>query len=190
MRINKFICLIFTTLVLLPIQAQMSNPVKFTVSQKMTSSNEVEVSFHGTISAGWHVYSVNLPSGGPTSANMNTEKAEGASAVGKLEARGKEISVYDKMFGMNVRYFENKVLFVQKYKITANTYHIKGYMEYGACNDVSCMPPTPVEFDFTGKGKADNPSNAPVKSLKKTDTTSVIVQDTVAYKDMVVTKSD
>ena len=110
MRINKFICLIFTTLVLLPIQAQMSNPVKFTVSQKMTSSNEVEVSFHGTISAGWHVYSVNLPSGGPTSANMNTEKAEGASAVGKLEARGKEISVYDKMFGMNVRYFENKVL--------------------------------------------------------------------------------
>ena len=63
-------------------------------------------------------------------------------------------------------------------------------MEYGACNDVSCMPPTPVEFDFTGKGKIDNLSNAPVKSLKKTDTTSVIVQDTVAYKDMVVTKSD
>lgn len=190
MRINKVICLIFTTLVLLPIQAQISNPVKFTVSQKMTSPNEVEVSFHGTISSGWHVYSVNLPAGGPTSASMNTEKADGASAVGKLVAKGKEISVFDKMFGMNVRYFENKVVFVQRYKITAGTYHIKGYMEYGACNDASCMPPTPVEFDFTGKGKADNPSNAPVKNLKKTDTTSVSVQDTLASKDKVVTKND
>jgi thiol:disulfide interchange protein len=190
MRINKFICLIFTTLVLLPMQAQMNNPVKFTVSQKVISSNEVEVSFHGTISAGWHVYSVNLPAGGPTSASMNTEKADGASAVGKLVAKGKEISVFDKMFGMNVRYFENKVVFVQRYKITAGTYHIKGYMEYGACNDASCMPPTPVEFDFTGRGNIDDRSSVPDKDLQNADTTSMITKDTVVSKDTVIAKND
>ena len=190
MRIKKAIFLIFMALVILPMQAQVSNPVKFTASQKMTSPNEVEVSFNGAISSGWHVYSVNLPAGGPTSASIHTEKANGASAVGKLTARGKEISELDKIFEMNVRYFENTVTFVQKYKITAGTYRIKGYMEYGACNDASCMPPTPVEFDFTGKGKIDDKSNVAVKDLNNADTASAVTSDIVASKDTITEKKD
>ena len=190
MRIKKAIFLIFMALVILPMQAQVSNPVKFTASQKMTSPNEVEVSFNGAISSGWHVYSVNLPAGGPTSASIHTEKANGASAVGKLTARGKEISELDKIFEMNVRYFENTVTFVQKYKITAGTYRIKGYMEYGACNDASCMPPTPVEFDFTGKSKIDDKSNVAVKDLNNADTASAVTSDIVASKDTITEKKD
>ena len=133
-------------------------PVRFSVQQKKVSPTEVDVIFTGKIDAGWHVYSTGLPSGGPTSAALTTEKAEGAQPMGKLTPRGKEINVFDKVFEMKLRYFEHSVSFVQKYKITGKTYKIAGYMEYGACNDEMCMPPSSVEFSYSGNGPADAPA--------------------------------
>lgn len=164
-------------------QAQMQDPVHFTVSKKQVSPTEVDVIFSAKIDAGWHVYSTGLPADGPISATITTEKAEGAKASGKLGHQGKEISNYDKMFDMNLRYFENSVTFIQRYAITGKTYHIKGYLEYGACNDQNCMPPTSVEFDYTGEGPADAPkAEAPVEEAK-VDTAAAVAPvpaDTVA----------
>lgn len=187
MKDIKHISLVFIfTLFALTISAQMQNPIKFSVKQNKVSASEIEVVFSGSIAPGWHVYSTNLPAGGPTSATLNVEKAEGVNANGKLAAKGKEINVFDKMFGMKVRYFGGSVQFIQKYKITAGTYHIKGYLEYGACNDEMCLPPTPVEYDFNGKIEAaditENETSVPEKAepTKSGDTTMAIsnVQDT------------
>ena len=131
-----------------PVLAQ--DPVHFSVTQKQVSPTEVDVIFTGKIDAGWHVYSPGLPADGPISASLHTEKSEGATAQGKLQARGKEISTFDKIFEMNLRYFENNVTFVQRYKLTGGPYHIAGYLEYGTCNDEMCMPPGAVEFDYKG----------------------------------------
>ena len=141
----------------LAVAAQMQDPVHFKVSQKKVSPTELEVIFTGRIDKGWHVYSTGLPADGPISASLHTEKAEGVKAAGKLSHRGKEISQFDKMFGMNLRYFENSVTFVQKFKIVGKTYKVSGYLEYGACNDENCIPPTQVEFAFNGEGPADAP---------------------------------
>ena len=150
--------------------AQMQDPVHFSVSQKKVSPTEIEVLFTAKIDAGWHVYSTGMPSDGPTSATIHTDAAEGVKPVGGLSHRGKEISQYDNMFGMNLRYFEGSVTFVQKYKITAKTYHVKGYLEYGACNDEMCMPPTTVEFDYKGEGPADAPEPAEEEKEEAADT--------------------
>ena len=150
--------------------AQMQDPVHFSVSQKKVSPTEIEVLFTAKIDAGWHVYSTGMPSDGPTSATIHTDVAQGVAPVGGLKHRGKEISQYDNMFGMNLRYFENNVTFVQKYKITGKTYHVKGYLEYGACNDEMCMPPTSVEFDYKGEGPADAPEAAEEENEEKADT--------------------
>lgn len=151
----------------------MQDPVHFSVSQKKVAENIVEVVFSGKIDAGWHVYSTGLPAEGPISATITTETADGAKADGKLGHRGKEVNQYDNMFGMNLRYFENSVRFVQKYKITGKTYHIKGYLEYGACNDEMCMPPTQVEFDFKGEGPADAPQEAVAEEKPAADSVAV-----------------
>ena len=151
----------------------MQDPVHFSVSQKKVAENIVEVVFSGKIDAGWHVYSTGLPAEGPISATITTETADGAKADGKLGHRGKEVNQYDNMFGMNLRYFENSVTFVQKYKITGKTYHIKGYLEYGACNDEMCMPPTQVEFDFKGEGPADAPQEAVAEEKPAADFVAV-----------------
>lgn len=134
-----------------------SNPVHFTVSQKQVSDTEIDVIFKGKIAAGWHVYAPNIPADGPIPATLTTEKAEGVKAMGKLKAQGKEIKEFDQIFGMQLRYYENSVTFVQRYKITGKTYKVKGYLEYGACNDSGCMPPTSVEFSYKGNGPADAP---------------------------------
>lgn len=139
------------------------DPVHFSVSKKQVSPSEIDVVFSATIANGWHVYSTGIPSGGPTAANLITESAQGAQAVGGLKKGGKELNVDDPVFGMRVRFFEHNVSFTQRYKITGKTYHIKGYLEYGACNDEMCMPPGSVEFDYSGKGVENSSQPSPVE---------------------------
>ena len=146
--------------------AQIQDPVQFKTEWKKISDTEAQIVFTGVIDAGWHVYSTDLPEGGPISATFNTDKMEGVELDGKLMPEGKEIEAFDKVFEMKLRYFEEKATFVQKLKITAANYFIEGYLEYGSCNDENCLPPTEVPFTFSGQGAADAPADAPAEEKK------------------------
>ena len=87
-KFSLLVVLLWMTAVL---QAQ-EMPVKFTTQQKQVSPTEVDVLFTAKIDKGWHVYSTDIPEGGPQSAVMHTEKAEGAQPMGGLIKQGKEIS--------------------------------------------------------------------------------------------------
>ena len=179
MKRRNALLILFTLLFSFTAMAQQ-NPVHFSVQQKQVSPTEVEVIFTAKIDQGWHVYSTNLPADGPTSASLHVDKAEGLTPVGKLTTRGKELNVYDKTFEMKLRYFENSVGFVQRYKITAKTYSIKGYLEYGACNDEMCLPPTQVEFNFKGNGPASAPAATPTAANAETEKTTTAATDVAA----------
>ena len=137
----------------LPLLAQMQEPVKFSVAQNKLSDSEFEIVFTGNIDPGWHVYSTDIPEGGPTPATINFDEQKGVEPVGKLTARGSVHKAFDELFGMEVTYMEGTAVFVQKMRITEASYSVKGYLNYGACNDQNCMPPTNVEFSFEGEGK-------------------------------------
>ena len=151
MRKILSICLLLIAVVA---QAQIQEPVKFKSELKTLAAGEAEIVFTATIDKGWHVYSTDLGDGGPISATFNVEKISGATVVGKLQPKGKEIASYDKLFEMNVRYFESTAQFIQKLKLTGGDYKIEGFLEFGACNDENCLPPTQVEFNFSGKAEA------------------------------------
>ena len=187
-RILSTTCLL---LLGLSIFAQMVNPVRFTSQLKMLERNEAEIVFSASIDAGWHVYSAYLGNDGPISASFNMVKMEGAEVVGKLQARGKEIKKYDKLFEMELRYFEQAVTFAQKIRFTKPAYDIDCYLEYGACNDESCLPPSEVEFK--GKGKAPVAEKKETEEAKKeteemtketedegADTTTITVSDSLS----------
>ena len=150
-RLLSIILLSTTTLVLC---AQMQDPVKFKSELKTGNGPEAEIIFSATIDPGWHVYSTNLGQDGPIQASLHVNKLQGAELVGKLTHRGKEISQFDEMFGMNLRYFENAVQFVQKIKFTKPQYDIDAYLEWGACNDEMCMPPGEASLKKSGKSPA------------------------------------
>lgn len=155
--------------------AQMQDPVQFKTELKIISDTEAQIVFTGTIETGWHVYSTDLPKDGPISATFNIDKIEGVETDGKLTPEGKEMEAYDKVFDMKLRYFEEKAVFVQKLKITSPTYFIEGYLQYGACNDENCLPPTDVEFSFSGKGVAD--ATTTVAESKSEESAAKIAQD-------------
>ena len=159
------ICLLLIAVVA---QAQIQEPVKFKSELKTLAAGEAEIVFTATIDKGWHVYSTDLGDGGPISATFNVEKISGATVVGKLQPKGKEIASYDKLFEMNVRYFESTAQFVQKLKLTGGDYKIEGFLEFGACNDENCLPPTQVEFNFSGKAEAAKGAAAAAPAEKVT----------------------
>jgi thiol:disulfide interchange protein DsbD len=135
--------------------AQLHDPVHFTTQLKELKGNEGELTFSATIDAGWHIYSTGLGNDGPISATFNAVKMEGVETVGKLQARGNEVKQFDKLFDMEVRFFEKAVTFVQKIRFTKPEYDIDCYVEYGACNDESCLPPSEASLKVKGKSPVE-----------------------------------
>ena len=166
-------------------QAQIKDPVKFKTELKKLSETEAEIIFTGAIDNGWHVYSTDLGDGGPISATFNVDKKTGVELVGKLKPVGKEIATFDKLFDMKVRYFEKTAQFIQKIKFTGGNYSVEGYLEFGACDDESCLPPTEVPFKYTGQVKAV--ADAPVIEESKVTPPAPVaaVQDSAAMMELV-----
>ena len=138
-------------LAVLSAHAQMMDPVHFSSQLKQLGGNEAEILFSATIDPGWHVYSTGLGDDGPISASFNAVKMDGVEKVGKLQARGKEIKQFDKLFDMELRFFEKSVTFAQKIRFTKPDYDIDCFLEYGACNDESCLPPSTCDLKQKGK---------------------------------------
>ena len=142
-----WICLV----IVLAMKAQMVDPVHFKAELKTGNGAEAEIVFNATIDQGWHVYSTEIGEDGPIEATFNVVKMEGAELVGKLVPKGNVIKKMDKLFGMELKYFEGEATFVQKIRFTKPEYDIDCYLEYGACSDASCMPPSEVALKQSGK---------------------------------------
>ena len=181
-------------------KAQMMDPVHFTTQMKDLKNGEAELVFKATIDAGWHVYSTGLGNDGPISASFHKVKMDGAEPVGKLQARGKEIKQFDKLFEMEVRYFEQAVTFVQKIKFTKPKYDIDCYIEYGACNDQACLPPSEVQLKAAGTSSlAENQpeqqltsaveasATSPASSARDSSSAAEIGSDSLAGNDSLAT---
>ena len=156
-----WICLV----IVLAVKAQMVDPVHFRSELKTGNGAEAEIIFHATIDQGWHVYSTEIGEDGPIEATFNVVKMEGAELVGKLTPKGNVIKKMDKMFGMELKYFEGEATFVQKIRFTKPEYDIDCYLEYGACSDASCMPPSEVALKQSGKSPVV--ANSDQKEIKE-----------------------
>ena len=186
----------------LSVVAQMQDPVHFKTEWKSISANEAEIIFSATIDPGWHVYSTDLGDGGPTQATINIDKISGATLDGKLKPGSNEIKKMDPIFEMEVKFFEKTAKFTQKVKLTGGKYSVSGYLEYGACNDENCLPPTSVDFTFSGEvpaqakaadtkeKEAPKKEEAPVEALAAADSTvaETTLQGTTNYWTPVISE--
>ena len=143
--------MVWALLTALAVNAQIVDPVHFTSELKTGEGAEAEIVFHATIDSGWHVYSTELGDDGPIEATFNVVKMVGAEPVGKLMPQGRVIKKMDKLFDMELKFFEGEATFVQKIRFTKPDYEIDCYLEYGACSDASCLPPSEVALKQKGK---------------------------------------
>ncbi len=153
--------------------------INFKASQKQVSDTEFDIIFTGTIGSGWHVYDMNEKNG-PIPASFNVDKKDGVQLVGGLKANKKPTKHYEDMFGADVLFYEGSVTFTQRVKITGKEYSIEGYLEYGACNDQACLPPTSVDFKYAGKGPEPKEDDKTADDEKKDESDDKADADTAS----------
>lgn len=152
-NIFRLSLLLISSLVFNNAIAQIEKPVSWKLSSKKISNCEYELHFTGTINEHWHVYSLNSSGDdGPMPSNIFIDKSDDYEAVGK-PTEGKPIKIMDKVFDMEVSYFEKTVTFKQKIRLKSNKEIIvKGAYEYEVCTEEKCVfdPATPFEFKLSG----------------------------------------
>ena len=146
--------LLFTTLSL---SAQFGNvePVTF---EEVVSVNGADgtIEFEAYIEQGYHLYSTNIPEGGPTPTEVSFSVVEGAEIVGDLTAGEGAVTEMDPMFEMMVSYFSESAVFTQKVKFLGGKYRIKGTLRFQSCSDSNCVPGR-YDFDITGEAVVEKP---------------------------------
>jgi len=127
--------------------AQIYDPVKWKTEVKQVSDTEFELISIATIEDGWHVYSQKATDGPiPTSFTYNTQGDKVSLQGSTLEEEGH--TVFDKVFNMTIKYFENKASFRQRIKVNFPVQEINGEVEFMVCNDSQCLPPDQVSLNF------------------------------------------
>lgn len=132
-------------------KSQIFKPVIWSYAAKRTSDNTTTVFIKATIYNGWHIYSLNLPEGGPTKTIIKFIPSKKYSLINKT-FEPNPIRKYDEAFHMNVSYFEKSVVFQQKVNIQAARPIIKGTISYMSCDAKRCLPEETIEFAIPLKG--------------------------------------
>lgn len=150
---KRFVILL-AALFLLPMLAatQILDPVKWTFKVQQTSPEEATLLLIATADPGWHVYSQDIPAGGPVPTTFTFEKSAAYERIGKVQ-EPKAIEENDPNFDMILKFFADKVVFKQKIRVLSQKdFTVKGVLEFMCCDDKQCLPPTEVEFEFRVKG--------------------------------------
>jgi hypothetical protein len=142
-----FLALILTTIAFSQLKAQILTPVHWSYGAKKISSTEAVVFMKATIDNGWHVYSQTVKDGGPVKTTFTFNSSKEYKKIGKT-MEPKPISRVEKVFNMEVGFFENSVIFQQKIKLKTAQTIVKGTLEYMTCNDHQCLPPESIEFSI------------------------------------------
>ena len=140
---KKALFTLFTLFTLTVSQAQILNPVTFNYSVVKKGTDLYEVHVKAMIDSKWHIYSVNNPDGGAQATEI---KINDGKPVGAIKEKGKMKTEFEKEFGVNQKYFESAVDFVQLVKLKPGNKKITGTVTYMVCNDRQCLPPKEVEF--------------------------------------------
>lgn len=151
MKHTKILFLFLLSMLVMPVTGQMYDPVSWTVEQKSTGKNTADIIVKAKIDKGWHLYGLNIPDGGPRPTKVAFEKLENAKKEGALQARSKLTESYDSNFDMDLSWYDNEAIFVQKISFAdPDAVYAEIAVEYMVCDDQSCLPPT-EEFMKVGK---------------------------------------
>jgi thiol:disulfide interchange protein DsbD len=143
---KKLLAISAALIISLGAYAQVEHPVKWAYAAKKISSTEAILFLKATIQPGWHIYSQTVKEGGPIKTSFTFAPSKEYSLAGK-PTEPKPIVKFEKVFSMNVGYFENEVVFQQKIKLKSPAASVvKGQLEYMTCNDKKCLPPEDVDF--------------------------------------------
>ncbi|WP_378187251.1 cytochrome c biogenesis protein CcdA [Aquimarina sp. W85] len=134
------------------VNSQTFDPIKWTSGVIKESDTIYTLYFEATLDKGWHLYSQRVADTdeiAPTPTEFSfTASPEKYQLLGEtIEPEG--IEKFDKIFEMDIKYFEEKARFTQKIKILdSDLNRISAEVFFAICDDVRCLAPDTVVFEF------------------------------------------
>ncbi len=151
---RKYLLITFIALLSQLSTGQIFEPVKWSHELKITGKTTGEIIHKATIEKSWHLYGMNIPPDGPRPTQIVYESLVNAKKSGNIQGKSKLIDVFDASFNMNLSWYANEAIFVQKITFEdASKVKVAGYVEFMACDDERCLPPAQDEFSL-GNAKA------------------------------------
>ncbi len=130
------------------VYSQILDPVKWSTLVEKISDDEYDIIAIATIDEGWHLYSQNVPEDGPVPTSFSFKDSKDYILVGDTkEAVGHVID--DPVFGMRIKFFDNKTAFRQRIKVLNAIERIEGEVEFMVCDDEKCLPPNYIALEFS-----------------------------------------
>ena len=160
---KKIFLLMLMLLPLLHANAQFGGAEPVTIEENVAVNGaEGTITFNAFIEPGYHMYSTNIPDGGPTPASVTFRVVEGAELVGVLTPGAGAVTEMDPIFEMMLSYFDNSATFTQKVKFLGGKYRLEGTLRYQSCNDGGCFP---GRYDFSMTGEVTLPKEEAPKAV-------------------------
>jgi thiol:disulfide interchange protein DsbD len=145
---KKFALLLITVFIISALHAQIQDPVKWNYSAVKKSAKEYIVTINATLPGEWHIYSISTPPDGPVPTSINFKKNPLVTLDGDVKENGKLKTDHDAIFGVDVKYYADKVEFTQDVKLkSAVKTNLSGTIKYMVCNDKMCLPPKTIPFN-------------------------------------------
>lgn len=125
--------------------AQILEPVKWQFAARKINDKEAVIYMKAVIDPGWHIYSMNVADGGPIKTSFAFTPSNDFTLVGKT-AEPKPKTKFEDVFGMDVAYFNDEVVFQQRVRLNKGQATVRGVVEFMACDAQQCLPPDEYAF--------------------------------------------
>ncbi len=139
---KKFLLLFaFTLLSLGNVFSQVMDPVTWKVSSKKIDDKKYEIIFDATIDKDWHLYSAEIPPGGPIPTTFIFNESDVFSIEEGIKQEGESKKEHDDIFDMEIEYFSNQARFTKQIILNnENTgANVSGVIEYQVCFEDKCI---------------------------------------------------
>lgn len=145
----SILIVIFCLFIPFAVSSQMISPIKWDIRLEKATKTEGAVVFKADIEKGWHLYSTDMPDGGPIPTSVKWTELKNVELVGDLVSNTATHKENDVNYGMELEWWTGHAELRQNVKFTANDdYKISGSVKFMACNDKTCLSPKNEDFNF------------------------------------------
>ena len=127
------------------------NPVHWNTSVEKGSNGIYTIRFTARIEAPWHMYDMGPYEGGPNATTITFKPDKSYTLVGSVKQQSTPHKKYDPLFEMEIGTFTGRATFVQQVKLAPSVAGTKiaATVEWMACDESSCLPPSDQNFLIT-----------------------------------------
>jgi thiol:disulfide interchange protein len=172
MQLKRKLFFLLSLVLTFTLQAQIFDPVTWDFNYEKKGDNQYEIVISAIIEEGSHIYSMDIPEGGPIPTSVSFDTVPGYSLEGEAWEVTKPEELFDEAFGLKIKSFSGKAEFRQKITGNSPSFKVSGTVNFMACNNATCSPPKDVDFEIrindsaSSQSVTDNEKYTPVRDKK------------------------